>query len=206
MNQARLATVFVLMHVVTCAVADVSLFAEQQPESLFVIRFHHQSNQYNEFTQPVVDTDVIRNNHLLRGDHSQILNTVRFNQYDATLAYPFGNQYYNVDLGVTLRHLRGQYRAMESEINHFNTVLPVLHATALFNLPLSGFTAGIEGSHLNYDNSRIFDYRAKLSYEWRKGFGLQGGWQHQQFNLDQNSDNATDYEVNGPFIDFYLNF
>lgn len=112
-----------------------------------------------------------------------------------------------IDLGVTLRHLSGIKNSSENFGNHyFQQVLPLVHASALFSLPLKGLSAGIEGSHFDSDDKQIYDYRAKVSYEWREGFGLQGGWQHQQFNLENVIETGADYKNNGPFIDFYLSF
>lgn len=133
---------------------------------------------------------------------------LNFAQFDATWAYPWETKSMNIDLGVTLRHLSGTHNSSGSlGNNYFQTVFPLLHASALFALPLDGLSAGIEGSHLDSSNHKVFDYRAKVSYEWRKGFGLQGGWQHQQFNLENATNiGAAGYEKNGPFLDFYLRF
>lgn len=159
----------------------------QQSAPLFNFKFHHISNAKNlEFP--------------LAGRHE-----LKFRQYDVSWLYPWEEKNVNIDLGVTLRYLSG---ATNNTLNnvHFYKTLPLLHASALFNLPLKGLSAGIEGKHLNSKESLIFDYRAKVSYVWRNGFGLQGGWQHQQFSLDKNLNTAAEYQSNGPYIDFYLNF
>ncbi len=166
----------------------------QQSEPLLNFKFNHLTNiqdaeQHPQFVNPT---------------NTEILN---FEQLDATWTYPWESKTYNIDLGVTLRHISGYSTSSENiDNNHFQTVLPLIHASALFSLPLKGLSAGIEGSHMDYNDSQVFDYRAKVSYEWRKGFGLQGGWQHQQFNLDNINNTGADFEKNGPFIDFYLNF
>lgn len=132
---------------------------------------------------------------------------LEFAQYDATWTYPWETENMNIDLGVTLRHISGFNNATEKMGNgYFQEVLPLLHASALYSLPLKGLSAGVEGSHIDSNTHQVFDYKAKVSYEWREGFGLQGGWQHQQFNLENATDTGADYEKNGPFIDFYLNF
>ena len=133
--------------------------------------------------------------------------SLKFEQIDATWTYPWQTKNMNIDLGVTLRHLSGSNNATENLGNSsFQEVLPLIHASALYAFDVKGLSAGIEGSHLGTNDRQVFDYRAKVSYEWRKGFGLQGGWQHQQFNLENVTDSVTGYEKTGPFIDFYLNF
>jgi hypothetical protein len=166
----------------------------EKSEPLLNFKFNHLSNiQTNDYLTEVVP--------------STSSNELEFAQYDATWTYPWETTNMNIDLGVTLRHLSGFNNSTESLGNgYFQEVLPLLHASALYSLPLKGLSAGIEGSHLGSNTHQVFDYRAKVSYEWREGFGLQGGWQHQQFNLDNATDTGADYEKNGPFIDFYLNF
>lgn len=163
----------------------------QQEEPLFNFKFNHLSNIQNNAQVPQVNNT-----------------SVNFAQYDATWTYPWEMKNMNIDLGVTLRHLSGFSNSVNDNLanSYFQKTLPLVHASALFALPLDGLSAGIEGSHSHLDASQVFDYRAKVSYEWRQGFGMQGGWQHQQFNLNNATSTATDFEKNGPFIDFYLKF
>ena len=187
MKISQTVTILALSSVLMTATAE-------QSESLLNFKFNHSSTfaQSEElFPQNVFGST----------------QPVEFSQLDATWTYPWEMESVNIDLGVTLRHLSGYKNATETNgTSHFQEVLPLLHASALFNFPLKGLSAGIEGSHLELSNRQVLDYRAKVSYEWRKGFGLQGGWQHQQFNLDSPTDTATDFEKTGPFLDFYLNF
>ena len=136
---------------------------------------------------------------------------IQFKQYDATLTYPLSaagkSSSMDIDVGVTLRHLTG-YR--NSEVNagnsFFQETLPLFHASAFYNFSFKGLSAGVESTHLAYKQKQFLDYKAQVSYEWRKGFGLQGGWQHQQFRLDNSDQDQTGFTQQGPFLDFYLNF
>jgi len=83
--------------------------------------------------------------------------------------------------------------------------IPALHAKALFDLPLTGFSAGLEGSHTGFSD-QLFDYRAQLRYEWGNGLGLQGGWQHQQMSLDLSEDTNTTFSSEGPYLDLNWRF
>lgn len=167
----------------------------EHSDSILNFKFNHLSNiQAVRSGEPSADVA-----------HESALS---FAQFDATWAYPWESKSMNIDVGVTLRHLSGTHNSLDGlGNNYFQKVFPLLHASALFVLPLEGLSAGIEGSHLDLSNHQVSDYRAKVSYEWRKGFGLQGGWQHQQFNLENATSNgAAGYEKNGPFLDFYLKF
>jgi len=166
--------------------------AAQQSEPLLNFKFSHLSN-----TQSIDDAFQASPNN----------KTFEFAQYDATWTYPWETKSINIDLGLTLRHLSGFKNSTESSGNrYFQEVLPLLHASALFSLPLKGLSAGIEGSRHDSNDAQIFDYRAKVSYEWRDGFGLQGGWQHQQVNLDTATNLGAEFEKKGLYLDFYLNF
>ena len=170
--------------------SQVNYSVAEQSESLLNFKFNHLSS-----TQ--------RTNVLSQAFLPIKTEALEFTQFDATWTYPWESKSVNIDLGVTLRHLSG-FNNENVGNQHFQEMLPLVHASALFAFPLKGLYAGIEGSHLDSNDNQIFDYRAKVSYEWRKGFGLHGGWQHQQFNLNRSA--GADYEKNGPFIDFYLNF
>lgn len=174
--------------------SHVSYTYAQQSGSLLNFKFNHISNIQNSDSVFHVSPPVK-------------IDTLEFSQYDATWTYPLETKNVSIDLGMTLRHLSGIKNSSEYiGSQYFQQVVPLVHASALFSLPLKGLSAGIEGSHFDYDDKQLFDYRAKVSYEWRDGFGLQGGWQHQQFNLDNAAVNGAGYKSNGAFIDFYLNF
>jgi len=129
-------------------------------------------------------------------------------QFDATIAYPFSrNKVVNFDLGVNIRFIDADLKtqAIEQQTKRINATLPMFHASALFNLPYDGLSASLGGSHIEYEQYRAFDYKAKLSYSWQNGFGLEGGWQHQQLNID-GSDFQTEYELKGPFLDLKYRF
>jgi len=130
------------------------------------------------------------------------------NQYDATIFYPFSrHNVVSFDLGVNLRFIDAEIKNqnLDQPGTHINTTLPMVYATAFFNLPFKGISASIGGSHLQYDDYFAYDYKAKLSYTWDNGIGLEGGWQHKRFNIDT-PDVQADFETKGPFLDFKYHF
>lgn len=139
-------------------------------------------------------------------------NETSLDQYDATFYYPLGSKGMSFDLGINMKYINGKTNVVrdgKQQVRNFSAALPMLSASALFDLPFKGLTAGFEGKRyveLENDNHKGFDYRASLSYEWNEGFGLQGGWQHQQFSLDNADQTSTDIEHKGPYLDFYLSF
>ena len=131
-------------------------------------------------------------------------------EYDATFSYPFHTGKVNVDLGVNLRFMRLQQTLRAGQTNPyantFNETLPMFYATVLFDLPMQGFSAGVEGRHGNLNDNQAYDYRAKLRYQWGSGFGVQGGWQYKYLRLDRFDAVNSEFEADGPYMDLYFNF
>lgn len=181
-------TIFALLAALFSGVATA-----QHDEPLLNFKFNHLT-KFNTSDDNVLDLNS-------QGfEHSSSGNSLLFSKYDMTLTYPWVSQNINVDLGLTVRHLS------EFKNKPYQSTLPLLHASALYNFSPNGLSAGIESNHAGSTNNRLFDYKAKVSYEWRNGFGMQGGWQHQQFNLDKAAATLNDYELRGPYLDIYLNF
>ena len=136
-------------------------------------------------------------------------NGTHLRQYDAMLFYPIDASGMKMDVGVNIKYLDGVKTRLEDGLrksHNFREAIPMIYATALFDLPFSGLSAGFEGSHYDLADTLAFDYKAKVAYEWNQGFGLQGGWQHQQYSLDGTDNSATDYESKGVFLDLFMRF
>jgi len=133
----------------------------------------------------------------------------QFEQVDARILYPVRQSGLRMDLGLHLRHIEGYANtsgaAMASTRTTLNTTIPSFYASALFDLPFQGLSAGFEGSRSGLSD-RLFDYRAKLQYRWRNGLGLQGGWQHQQMILDPELDAGPVFTNYGPYLDLHWQF
>lgn len=136
----------------------------------------------------------------------------RLRYYDAIFYYPLHRRGVSFDLGVNLR--------LQEDINQLNlpnaqeqdwlNIDPSetrtrLHAAAVFDLPFSGLKAGVSGSYEPTNENLDYDYQAKLSYKWKNGFGLQGGWQHQQKPLEQPNLNDT-LDMQTLFLDLNYRF
>lgn len=130
----------------------------------------------------------------------------RLNQYDATLSYPWRSEGISVGVGMNLRLIEGDIRNSFETYQSINTTMPMFHASASFELPLQGMQASVSGSHMDYEQWRAFDYRAKLSYQFDSSLGVQGGWQHQQLHLDTGPDTRSQFENKGPFLDLFWRF
>jgi outer membrane protein len=131
-----------------------------------------------------------------------------FDQYDATISYPFSpRELINFDLGINIRFIEASLMEGSSEpgMHNLNTTLPMLYANAIFGRPYAGLSASLDASHIEYEQYYAFDYKAKLSYQWQNGFGMEGGWQHQALSID-GSQFQTDIENKGLFLDLKYRF
>lgn len=136
----------------------------------------------------------------------------RLQQYDARLFYPVSTAYgMSLDLGLNIKYLDAVSRYPQAEgqaaVNNFSQAIPMFYATALFELPFDGLSASLEGSHRDSERARAFDYQAKLQYKWHRGLGLEGGWRHQQYSLDNGQTTpGLEYESRGIFLDLFMDF
>lgn len=131
-------------------------------------------------------------------------------QYDATFFYPFQRGKLNFDLGFNIKFINGITETINefgvASSQNYNATLPMMYATALYELPWKGLSAGFEGKHMVLSNSTAYDYKAMLSYQSRNGFGLNGGWQYQQLHLNAFQNITASSETEGPFVDVYFKF
>ena len=186
------------------------------------VKFESRRSSYNQFASNLIDYGHAGDS---QGStwHSEFdalavapqntkysLDTKLLHQYDATFFYPFQTGKFNFDLGVNIKFIKGisesrdEFGTISSQ--SYNATLPMMYATALYELPWRGLSAGIEGKHMVIDNSTAYDYKAVLSYQSRNGFGLNGGWQYQQLHLNAFQNITTTSESAGPFVDFYFKF
>jgi outer membrane protein len=187
-----------------------SLLKKEQDYSLVPkMRFNIDLDKTRKDKYQLLDDDSI--SRLQTSVHQPLLNETRLDQYDATLFYPLGGKGASFDLGLNMKYIQGQTSFLQDgqrQLRNFSAAIPMVYATALFDLPFEGFSAGFEGKHhIGVDGDALtgFDYKAKFKYEWDEGFGLQGGWQHQQYSVDD-EEQTTNFENKGPFLDFYLRF
>ncbi|VAX14277.1 hypothetical protein MNBD_GAMMA24-9 [hydrothermal vent metagenome] len=131
-------------------------------------------------------------------------------QYDAALSlFPMMKKGMNLDLGLNIRFIDGNAVFAENgqqQFRNFRAAIPMFYAAALFNLPFKGLSAGFVGRHSNSMSNPSFDYKAKLSYEWIGGLGLEGGWQRQQYANDELNQLQRKPVAKGLFLDLHLKF
>lgn len=121
----------------------------------------------------------------------------RLRRYDAIFYYPLHRKGVTFDLGLNIRlqeiDKASQPHAYKEDWLNIDpeATRTRIHAAAIFDLPFDGLKAGVSGSYEPSIENFDYDYQAKLSYKWKNGFGLEGGWLHQQKPLEQQNLNDS---------------
>lgn len=129
---------------------------------------------------------------------------------EGTFYYEVLDNWFNLDLGLTLRKYSGYVRA-ESEmanakVNADQTV-PLIYGKFQVDMPFSGLSAGIEGNYVKYQDSTLSDYSAKISYLFDSVMdaGVELGYRSMTINIDDN-DVQTNLELTGPYAAAIFHF
>ncbi len=127
-----------------------------------------------------------------------------------TLYYEVLDNWFNLDLGLTLRKYSGYVRANSDFANakvDADQTVPLVYGKFQFDLPFSGLSAGIEGNYVKYQDSTLSDYSAKISYLFDSVLdaGVELGYRSMTINLDDN-DVQTNLELTGPYAAAIFHF
>jgi outer membrane protein len=129
---------------------------------------------------------------------------------DAVLYYEILDNWLNLDLGVTVRKYSGELMAEsmnESERVDVDVTIPLGYARFQFDLPLTGFSAGLEANFINYSGNSVSDYTAKLSYTLDSALdlGVEVGYKEASMEIDEDDVN-TDIRLKGPYAAVAFHF
>jgi len=129
---------------------------------------------------------------------------------DATLYYEILDNWLNADVGLTVRKYSGYLKAKsetENEKVDLDATLPMLYAKFQFDLPFSGFSAGVEGNYVSYSDNTLADYSAKISYMFDSALdlGVELGYRQSTMTLDED-DVTADIELSGPYVAALFHF
>lgn len=125
---------------------------------------------------------------------------------DATLYYEILDNWVNLDLGLTARLFDGVVRihgdtpsSQTGEVD-LDAPIPMLYAKAQFDLPFSGLKFAVEGNGVGYSGNTLTDFTAKIGYESKFRFGVEGGYRRFGLKLDDIDDFSGDLTIDGPYL------
>jgi outer membrane protein len=129
---------------------------------------------------------------------------------DAVLYYEFLDNWLNLDLGLTIRKYSGELQAQAANVREsvdVDVTLPLVYARFQFDLPFTGFSAGVEANLIKYKDNTVSDYSAKVSYMFDSvmDLGVELGYKTASIKIDEDDVN-TDIELKGPYAAAIFHF
>lgn len=132
---------------------------------------------------------------------------------DIVLYYELLDNWVNLDLGLNIRKFDGYVTAegnfggdITRESVDLDEAIPMIYAKAQFDLPLTGFSVGLEGNAISYDGNRLTDYSAKVQYMFDSvlDLGLEIGYREMSLDIDE--DVTADVQLKGPYAALLFHF
>ena len=195
------------------------LGAKEENNKFFYIALEHpvplipniklQQNDINsKQTSTITQTFILDDTEFTAG--SEVASDLDLSYTDAVLYYEILDNWFNLDIGVTARKYSGHLDAesgMATESVDVDAVIPLLYGKAQFDLPFSGLSAGIEGNYINYSDSSLMDYSAKVSYLFDSvlDLGVEVGYRAMTMTIDDD-EVQTDIELSGPYAAAIFHF
>jgi len=123
---------------------------------------------------------------------------------DAILYYRLLDNWVSLDLGLNVRSLDGDFIIATEKVSISETI-PMLYASAQFDLPLTGFSVGGDINIINYDGSEYRDIRLRAMYELGV-IGFEAGFKSSTVVLDDVGGVSSDLEFSGLMLGAFLHF
>jgi len=127
---------------------------------------------------------------------------------DLILYYEILDNWVSVDVGLDIKVFDGQLEisdGTDTSTTDIDDVLPLLYASAEFELPLTDLSFGAELSALSYSDNSIYDGKIRF----RQGFSLafvELGYRQMGIKLDDISNTDIDVDFGGVYLSTGLDF
>jgi len=141
---------------------------------------------------------------------STVATAIDLSYTDAALYYELLDNWLTLDLGVTLRKYSGHMEAESASLSDKTDIhisVPLAYGRMQFDLPLTGFFAGLEGNYISYDGNDLADYSAKIGYSFDSALdlGVEVGYRALTVNIDD-GDVHTNLDIKGPYAAAIFHF
>lgn len=121
---------------------------------------------------------------------------------DATLYYEILDNIVSLDIGLTARIFDGEAKISgsgQTGSTDLDGTIPLLFASARFNLPLTGLYVGAEAHAISYSGNSITDVKANIGYEIGI-VAVELGFRSFDIDLEADDDEKFDLTVDGAFL------
>ena len=126
------------------------------------------------------------------------------NSTDAILYYRLLDNWVNLDLGLDVRKIDGRF-AIGSESSSVSATVPMLYASAAFDLPLTGLSVGADYKVVSYSGSTYNDMRIRAAYEFGV-VGVEAGVRSTKIKISDVDNINTDLDFKGVMVGAFLHF
>lgn len=130
---------------------------------------------------------------------------------DLILYYEILDNWVNLDIGIDIKRFDGEV-SMVGDVNTtissiaVDETVPLLYASARFDLPFSGLYAGADLSVLSIGDSSAQDLSLKVGYLSGIGLGIEGGFRTFSLELDDADGLDSDIEYEGAYVQAFFRF
>ncbi|HEY7885246.1 MAG TPA: TIGR04219 family outer membrane beta-barrel protein [Cellvibrionaceae bacterium] len=150
----------------------------------------------------------INNPTSINGD-TLVTTAVNLSHVDVTAYYELLDNWFNFDLGLSVRKLDGGVSLdtlLSSDSSSMDDVVPMLYAHAELELPFTGWFIGAEANYTEYEDYGISDYTVRVRYLFDAvlDFGLEVGYR--DLTLDYDKSFGVEITQGGPFAGFAFHF
>lgn len=128
----------------------------------------------------------------------------------------FDNDLVSFDVGLNGKRLAGdvlmQAKDEPSQSGHldFSGIVPMLYSRVAFGVPFTGLGAFIEASYLSFDDHKITDYQAVVTYSLLDNLAIdssvQLGFRSMKMELEDLDNLYSDLEFSGAFAGIEIHF
>ena len=167
------------------------------------IKLQQNSIQSNEIIQLSNITD-------FPGQTFDVNSDLDFSHTDIMLYYELLDNWINFDFGLSFKNFDGSTSFIAQDVlneqSQFNVWIPLLYAKGKFDLPFTGFSAAVTLEALSFDDNKVTDMAAAISYESDSGFGAEAGYRNLTIDLQSIGSIKSDISMDGFYLGVNFHF
>ena len=134
---------------------------------------------------------------------------VDLTHFDFTLYYEILDNWVSLDVGLNAKYFQGnidikQNSNLAQQTNtELKTAVPMLYASAAFDMPFTGLSLIAEGSGVSYSSNQLYDANIRLR-EQIAVFAFEVGYRTLKLKLNDVDGINVDADISGPFVSVML--
>lgn len=197
---------------------DKDLGLDRNDSAIFTATFEHPVPLIPNFRFQYSDMDQVTygsiDNIDFNGENfdGDVQTSLDLTNYDFTFYYEVLDNWVNLDLGLTAKVFDGQLLLREQNANpvagysktDIDDVVPMLYGSAVFDLPITSLSVGVEGSAISIGGDSAYDVLAKVRFR-ASFFGVEAGYRAMGVEGDI-SNIDVDVRSDGPYLSALLIF